>query len=41
LRDSRPVLTLLFNDDVSLHFRAAIFAFVSGDDGAAHGIIAG
>jgi hypothetical protein len=41
LRDSRPVLTLLFNDDVSLHFRAAIFAFVSGDDSAAHGIIAG
>jgi hypothetical protein len=37
----RPVLTLLFNDDVSLHFHAAISPFVYGDDSAPHEIIVG
>jgi hypothetical protein len=38
---ARPILTLLFNDDASLHFCAAISPFVCGDGSAAHGIIFG
>ena len=38
---ARPILTLLFKDDISLHFRAAISPFVYGDDSAAHEIIVG
>jgi hypothetical protein len=38
---ARPILTLLFNDDGSLHFCAAISPFVYGDGSAAHGIIFG
>jgi len=38
---ARPTLTLLFTDDASLHFCAAISPFVYGDGSAAHGIIFG
>jgi hypothetical protein len=41
LSAGRPVLTVLFNADVSLHFRTAILPFVYGDDSAAHEIIVG
>jgi len=38
---ARPILTLLFKDDVSLHFHVAISMFVYGDDSAVHEIMVG